>query len=286
MNRLALAAAMVLAGWGPAGADEPPFRGTVFDLSADIITEADSSSLGAVTFEERDTREFYDPSADEHVPINVYVFRAEYSARAAPVEFQVHHEYGSEAAARAQVDTYAPLLGRLPDALLRLLVEVEIGRATTARSNSSAAEPMRRISIFTDVAEDRIRRGFMEEALFHQGVQVSLDHLANTEGWRDAQRADPTFISTWARDNSLDKDLAETALAYFAAYYRPERISSAARDQILAAVPNRLTFLDAQPLDWSPYTRAAEPVPVLPPVGLVLLAAVLMACGTRRAERP
>ena len=52
VSRLALAAAMVLAGWGSAGADEPPFRGTVFDLSADIITEADSSSLGAVTFEE------------------------------------------------------------------------------------------------------------------------------------------------------------------------------------------------------------------------------------------
>ena len=115
---------------------------------------------------------------------------------------------------------------------------------------------MRRISIFTDVAADRVRSGFMEEALFHQGVQVSLDHL----GWREAQQADPTFISTWARDNS---DLAETALA---------------RAHITVA------FLDAQPLDWSPYTRAAEPVPSCHwPASL--LGAVLMGCGDHRRGR-
>ena len=67
--------------------------------------------------------------------------------------------------------------------------------------------------------------GFTEEVMFHEAAHTSLDVAhANAPGWREAQRADGGFISTYARDNPDREDIAESILPYFAVRVHTGRI--------------------------------------------------------------
>ena len=71
-------------------------------------------------------------------------------------------------------------------------------------------------------------------------------------GWRAAQAADARFISTYARDFPSREDIAETFVPYLAVRYRSDRISQSLRNTILAAIPNRIEYLDSQSFDMYP----------------------------------
>lgn len=104
---------------------------------------------------------------------------------------------------------------------------------------------------------------------------------ADPHGWLSAQRSDPTFISTYARDVPDREDVAETFSAWFAVRYRPDTLSATQEQTILEAIPNRLAYLDRQHFNMAPYVRVA-PVPALPLVSALLLAVVLMLAGRRQ----
>jgi len=60
------------------------------------------------------------------------------------------------------------------------------------------------------------------------------------------------FISTYAKDNPIREDLAETFLMWLATRQQPRRISQQTYEKISAYIPNRLIFLDKQNLPMSP----------------------------------
>jgi len=101
----------------------PPFEGTVF-ISPRLIDSSDSSSLMNVTYAGRGMREVFDRRVDRWITVEAYLFNVRYGWGA--VEFQVNPEFGSVDAARAEVDTYAPALGRLPAFLMTNAREVEL----------------------------------------------------------------------------------------------------------------------------------------------------------------
>ena len=167
------------------------------------------------------------------------------------MEFQVHPEFGSRAAARHEVNTYAPALGRLPMALLSGVREVEIG-ALDGVFQGNSSEGI--IHIYTEHGKKVIRNGFIEEILFHEGGHTSLDAThANSPSWLAAQKADGVSISDYARDHPNREDIAESILSYFAVRYRPGRLTNAERTAILSAIPNRILYFDKQVFDMSPY---------------------------------
>ena len=214
-----------------------------------------------------------------------HVFDAEFQDRR--VEFQVHSDTGSREDARALVDVYAPIFGRLPWALRQHVREIELhgqdeGCCCNALLYDDPDPSAGSIRCRTAGTNHEAERGFMEEAFLHEAVHVSLDpdhRLA--AGWLEAQRSDPTSISDYARDNPRTEDLAETFSAWFAVRFRPDRITADQQRKILDAVPARLAYLDRQGFDMAPYMRVA-PVPALPLVGLLLLAALLWTAGLRR----
>ena len=75
--------------------------------------------------------------------------------------------------------------------------------------------------------------------------------------WRAAQEADGRFLTSYAKDYPEREDIAETTWAYFVTHYRPDRIGARNVETILAAIPNRLAYFDAQRFDMSPYVRIA-----------------------------
>ena len=158
---------------------------------------------------------------------------------------RIHPEFGSIDAAQAEVDAYAPALGRLPAFLLSRAEKVHVNAGYELFGGNSHD---RSFLIHTDRGREYIESGFVEEVFFHEGGHVSLDgdHAA-AAGWLAAQQADDgVFISAYARDYPAREDIAESILPYFAVRRWPERLSPADRSAILAAIPNRLEYFDRQ----------------------------------------
>ena len=90
--------------------------------------------------------------------------------------------------------------------------------------------------------------------MIHESGHTSLDpEHVGAPGWLAAQTADGGFISTYARDNPTQEDLAESVLPWLAVRYGLDRISSADEHKILNAIPNRLAYFDRAILDRDMY---------------------------------
>ncbi|MCY4600264.1 MAG: hypothetical protein OXF27_10135 [Acidobacteria bacterium] len=247
---------------------DPPFPGTAY-ISPDIITSADLSALTDVTYTGRGGRTIWDYRVLDWIIVNAYLFEARIHGRS--IEFQVNPEFGSEDAARAEVDTYARALGRLPAILLARAEKVHVNAGQPQHPDAARRGRMggrvpkvfganfydRSITIHTGFGQAILRDGFLEEVLFHEGVHVSLQNHQDTPGWRAAQEADSEYISDYARDFPDGEDVAESMLPYFALRYRPGRLSASQRAAIREAIPNRLEYFDGLALDWSPYIGRA-----------------------------
>ena len=265
-----------------------PFQGTAF-MSSAVITDADPTSLRSVAYTGRGERVLWDYRVMDWITVEAYLFEARIDARV--VEFQVNPEFGSEAAARVEVDAYAADIGRLPGVLLSNLTKVHVNAGRPAHPEALSFDPHIRgvfggnrfdqsITIHTGTGAEYRQGGFLEEVLFHEGAHVSIDGLVqNTVGWREAQQADGAFISDYARNNPDREDVAESILPYFAVRFRPERLRPGQRQAIDEAIPARLEYFDAQGFDWAPYMPA---VAALPAAAIALLAAILITISGRR----
>ena len=248
---------------------EPPFQGTAF-VSADIITTADPSGLTGVAYTGRGDRTIWDYRVLDWVTVNAYLFEARIRGRS--IEFQVNPEFGSVGAARAEVDIYAPALGRLPAVLVSRVEKVHVNAGDPAHPDAANRVRLggrvskvfggnwfdRSVTIHTGYGQRLLRDGFLEEVLFHEGAHVSLQNHQDALGWRAAQEADSKYISDYARDFPDREDVAESVLPYFAVRYRPDRYSSGQRAAVVETIPNRLEYFDGLALDWSPYTLAVS----------------------------
>lgn len=266
------------------GTQQVPILNDILDL-ADILTESDTTTLRSVTYGGEEERHMW-IVRDGRWEIGdqpAHVFDVGFDRPR--VGFEVHAEVGDRAAARAEVDVYAPIFSQIPASLLEHLQQVEIhntgGHAMQARRYDAGDPNSGVVNInIAFVAEHNMRqRGYLEEFALHEAAHVSWDpfHLT-APGWLEAQQADPAIISPYARDYPEREDLADTAIAWFAVRYRPERVSAHQHEAILQGIPNRLAYLDRQHFDMSPYVRVA-PVSALPLVGLLLLSGLLMAFG-------
>ena len=258
-------------------------------LTPDLITASDPSWLRSVEYAGRDKRPIENPADGSAVLEDVFLFDVLYEGHGF-VEFQIHPEYGDQSEARKQVDMYAPVVGQLPRALLSKVKWVQVASLPRELSGARAARD-HGIYIAPPRAEEWLHEGFLEEVVLHEGAHVSLDtdHIQAPQ-WIAAQQADGGFLNTYARDYP-DEDIAETTWAYFVTHYRPDRIGARNVETILAAIPNRLAYFDAQRFDMSPYVRVAtvpqllEPVPALPLLGQLLLALGLLRLGVMRLSR-
>lgn len=225
---------------------QPPYDGTVW-LNPNIITEEDSSLFQSITSTGRGMRTMFDRRVDDWISVNAYLFEAVYDSNIT-VEIQVNPEF-EETVASNYAEEYANYIGRLPRGLFRDLqtVWVNDGDESFGGGNNN-------ILIHVGLANQIKNDGFMEEILFHEATHTSLDsyHMNNPD-WSNAQINDPTFISTYARDNPDREDIAETFLLYFALRYNPESLSVAQRNTILTTIPNRIEYFDNQEFDYFPF---------------------------------
>ena len=231
----------------PSDTGDPPYSGTVW-VTPDILGSSDPSSFGNVISKGRGIRDIFDRRVSAWITVDAYLFEVLFGDRV--VEFQINPEFGSEEAAREQIDTFAPAIGRLPSVLISELREVEVNAGAGLFGGNSWN---RSLLIHADdpATKDALSRGFLEEVFLHEGAHAALDHLGAVAEWRVAQRADDAFISEYARDFPSREDIAESFLPYYAVRQRPERLTAMQRCIMSTATPNRLAFFDDQQFDLS-----------------------------------
>lgn len=224
----------------------PPFGGTIF-IDPDIITSADPTTFEGLTPGGQGIRTMYDRRVDDWIDVSAYLFDATFDD-GLTAEIQVNPEFGSSAAAEAQALLYAEVIGRLPTAL-----RVDVETVWIHRGVEPFGGGNNNLLIHVGQADLYVADGILEETFAHEAAHTSLDatHSA-APGWLEAQAADPTFISDYARDNRDREDIAESFLPYLAVRFRSDRISSELANTILATMPNRIAYFDALGLDMYP----------------------------------
>ena len=223
----------------------PPYAGTIF-LEADIITDKDPTSFQTLTPDGQGSRLMYDRRGEKWITVDAYLFHVTYDD-GLTIEVQVNPEFGSTSLAQVEAEKYAIVIGRLPTSLRQDVQTVWIHKGVNFFGGGN-----NNILIHIGQAALYENDGILEETLVHEASHTSLDAThANAAGWIDAQQKDPTFISTYARDNPTREDIAETFLVYLAVKYRSDRISSLYKEKVEKAIPNRIKYLENQ--TWNLY---------------------------------
>lgn len=231
---------------GPEPEREPPFGGTIF-IDPDIITPTDPSTFEGLSYAGQDTRTMYDRRVGDWITVEAYLFDATFDDGLA-AEIQVNPEFGTPAAALEEATTYAEVIGRLPTALRADVRTVWIHRGIEPFGGGN-----NNLLIHVGQADRYVADGILEETLVHEAAHTSLDPAhATSPGWIAAQEADNGFISTYARDNPVREDIAESFVPYLALRYRSDRIPQGLADTIARAIPNRMQYLDDQDFDMYP----------------------------------
>lgn len=224
---------------------EPPFGGTIF-IDPDIITKDDPTTFVKIGYLGQGTRQMFDRRINKYSKVKAHLFRARYSD-AADVEVQVNTEF-TKAKASSHALKYAKVIGRIPVCLRKDVDTVWIHDGFQPFGGGN-----RNLLIHVLQGKQYETDGILEETFVHEASHTSLDatHSAS-KGWLKAQKSDPEFISTYARDNPTREDIAESFLPYLAVRYRADRISPELAAQIKQAIPARIKYFDSQKLKVSP----------------------------------
>ncbi len=224
----------------------PPFHGTA-SLDPDIIIPSDPTDFVVLEPAGRGERFVYDRRPAAWITIQAYLFDATF-ANGLSAEFQVNPEFGTWTEAEAVARAYAPAIGQIPVALRKDVDAVWIHRGDEPFGGGNRA-----LLVHADRGEQYRQRGILPEILVHEGVHTSLDSAhADAPAWLAAQVADPTFISTYARDHPGREDLAESFSAWLAVRHRRDRITEGMADTITTAIPHRLAYFDSLDLNLCP----------------------------------
>jgi hypothetical protein len=217
----------------------PPFWGTIF-IDPNIITEDDPSAFTNLTYAGQDNRVMYDRRVHDWTTVYAHLFDAVFDD-GLTIEIQVNPEFGGPEDAQVQAEKYAFPIGQLSTRMRRDVetVWIHAGYETFGGGNNN-------LLIHTEMGEEYIDEGILEEVFIHEAVHTSMDaDYANSQGWRDAQYADNHFISLYAQEFPDWEDLAESFLPYIAIRYFSERIPDDLKNTIKETMPNRIAFFDS-----------------------------------------
>jgi hypothetical protein len=248
LRRLLIGMLLFLA-WGSAAwAQSPPFSGTIF-IDPNILKASDPTTFESIAYAGRGNRTMFDRRVDSFIVLDAFLFNVKFSDGLS-AEIQVNPEFGSIPAAMAEANKYGIVIGRLPTVLRSKVKTVWIHQGVQPFGGGN-----NNLLIHTGQADIYSASGILEETFIHEAAHTSLDaDHATAAGWLAAQRDDPSFISTYARDNPIREDIAESFLPYLALRYRSDRIPASLASTIIRTIPNRIAYFYRQNFNMFPIT--------------------------------
>lgn len=184
---MALSIPSVLIGLGLLGsvdpaAAAPPWSGTAF-IAPGLVTDSDPTSFSTITDRGLQSHSVFDRRIDSYVIMNVFVYDASF-VDGKILRFLVNPEFGDVAASRQPVQFYAPVFGRLPNALRRGVAYVWVHKGDHP-FGGTPFDGNPAILIHTGaLAQSYINQGVLEEILIHEASHAVLDStLHDSAGW-------------------------------------------------------------------------------------------------------
>lgn len=213
------------------------FGSSVTTNDIDYLSHADANAFHCLDYDGPATIEMVMQREEAEVD-NVEVFFARF-VDGSVVEIQIHPDAASNATQLATQLTRP--LGTLPTWMRvpQLVVKVNPG------NRPAFAESLGRFFVVSaENMAQRIATNDLQETVFHEMVHVVLDleHAASIE-WQQAQVADGTFVTGYAKKHPQREDLAETALLVYTWLHYPQRLPEQIRQTLPDRFSHRIDYL-------------------------------------------
>lgn len=216
---------------------EPPYQGTVWYTNKPY-DDSSPTALTALSPKGCGIRNMFDRRNESFNDVEAHLFDA-LLGTSKTIEVHVNPEFTSEEAG-VEAAKYMHAIGMLPAYLLKYVRTVWIHKGNYGFGGGND-----NLLIHTERGEEYIRDKVLTECFVHESTHTSVDaNHASADGWVAAQQADPTFISSYARDNPTREDLAECMGPYLACKYREDKLP---HDQVRVTrsiIGNRIKYLD------------------------------------------
>ena len=244
-----------------------------------IINSKDPSTLQKIIYIGEEKRNMREPNRVREDKSRRFLFKA------TPYVFDAYYENGkifeiliyfekeknkSKTKAESLANSYAFIIGQMPNVLLQRLDAAHIYADIKGVSNASAHDRIIKIHK-SDPSWKSV-----EELFMHELVHASLDkpiygvyktmnkkrHKNETieskklswRDWREAVKKDKKkYINDYAK-TSIHEDLAESFIAWVALRYKSKRLPNIKIQEIENNIPNRIIFFDKQNFDMYPLT--------------------------------
>ncbi len=221
---------------------EGPFLstdGAVF-IGPDTIIESDASILQSITFSLSEVRTVPDNRVNAAVTANVNVYDAVFS-NGQLIEMVINDDVGSRSVAEQEARFFAKILGQLDPMIVEGVKTVWVNGGV-----ANLTGPPGGIVVHTDYVRDElIPRGVAEEVMAHEAVHATLDaDYLRSSAWAQAQKADITFVTEYARDFPESEDLAESYGAYLIVKNAGRNPASLV-ELLQGGIPERIVFFQS-----------------------------------------
>lgn len=241
--------------------------GTVYALGSEVINSTDANDFNLLYSSENpqqynchqsncptastkrptsniESRRYYDIKAKKWLYSEFYIFQASYRL-GKPIEIQVSLDKGKRSWQDAYLvaKKYGNLFGYIPPALRKPTDSLTIHNFYNGLMGGN-----HNIIIFEERGDEHIEQGSIEEALFHEATHNYFNDLIHRKAvgyyslWKQAQTADPDYISYYAKSNDFE-DVAESLIAYYAVKYKNDRIGDL-QYEVVKSIPNRMQYFE------------------------------------------
>mmetsp|Transcript_20320 Transcript_20320/g.46100 ORF Transcript_20320/g.46100 Transcript_20320/m.46100 type:complete len:320 (-) Transcript_20320:419-1378(-) len=234
---------------------DPPYWGTVY-IDRSVLTQKDPNAARRlnVVFDGKQCRKIWHSHEGKWINVKgTYLFRKKFKDKK-KIWIWVDSKYESKRKAYEVARKIVQTLGVLPEFLRKGINVVAILKdGISAHADSTAGVITYDYSTF-DVDGGDSKKSWVEETWLHEAGHTSVDeYVYDTDSWNAAVRNDPTYISTYARDNPNSEDVAESLGAWYA--LKSGRLDDDDIRKINVAIPNRLALFDIMyddDEDWFP----------------------------------
>jgi hypothetical protein len=212
-----------------------PIHDATVDTVFGIITTSDPTAFECYALGGMAERQMWDKRIDAEIHPTAHIFIARF-ADGPGIEVTVNPEFTADEA-EAAVARHLPARGRLPLPLRQGWKRLGIHKG----DESCSAGPGLSF-VYSGRTDWLLSFDHLEESLFHEGVQASLDaDHASAEGWRAVRASDGAFMTGCAASDPEGEDPAETVFLAFG--ITPGNMPPVDTDDIRAAIPARLAYI-------------------------------------------
>merc|ERR1712038_444546 len=222
--------------------NSPPYWGSVF-IDHAVLTNEDPNAIRSRTrYKGQKCRTIWHGHLGEWLNIEVFTFKMFFKDK---IKFYVwvDPKYGSRSEAKKVAKRVTRSLGTLPEFLRSDIHIIAIlSEGDGANADVSGGVITWHEKTFDEDGGNK-KESYVEEVNIHEAAHTSIDNdIYGTAAWDNAVRADPTYISQYAKDYPNSEDVAESFGAWYA--LKSGRLNDSDREKITEAIPNRLALFD------------------------------------------